>query len=134
MLHIPHTDVPLHCINEAAIEFHIPAKLILSILNIEQGKIGQTVKNKNGTYDIGPLQINSSWLPQLNRMGITQHDIQYNPCTNVRVGTWILTKEIAAQNNLLVGIGNYHSHTYQLNKNYYTQIKVNFTKITFLTL
>ncbi|MEO8402599.1 MAG: lytic transglycosylase domain-containing protein [Gammaproteobacteria bacterium] len=133
MLVIPYADVPLHCINEAAIEFNIPAKLIISILNIERGKIGQTVKNKNGTYDIGPMQINSSWLSPLSRRGITQKDIQYNPCINVKVGSWILSKEIAAQNNLLTGIGNYHSHTHQFNERYYSQVKINFTKITLLT-
>lgn len=125
-------SIPLQCINEAAIEFHVPAKLIISVLEIEQGKIGKISKNSNGTYDIGPLQINSIWLPTLKNYGISQEDIQFDACTNIKVGAWILSKAIANQNDLLKGIGDYHSHTYQFNKNYYNTVRVNFTKINLL--
>src|SRR5436190_3515337 len=94
------SDVPLHCINEAAIEYHIPAKLIISILNIERGKVGMICKNQNGTYDIGPSQINSSWLPELAKYSIKQSDIQYDACLNIKVGAWILSKKISNRNNL----------------------------------
>jgi soluble lytic murein transglycosylase-like protein len=130
MFMLPIIDVPLHCINEAAIEYHLPAKLIISVLEVEQGKVGQTTKNTNGTYDIGPMQINSTWLSELNTYGITQHDIQYDACKNVRVGAWILSKKIAARNDILVGIGDYNSHTPKYNKAYSLQIKIKFTQIS----
>jgi len=92
-------------------------------------KVGQVVKNKNKTYDIGPMQINSSWLPTLARYGITQHDLQYDACKNIEVGTWILSKMIANGKDLLSGIGNYHSHTANFNKHYGSMVKVNYAKI-----
>ncbi len=46
------TDIPLHCIQEAAIQYNVPAKLIITVLNIERGKTGMLVKNKNNTYDM----------------------------------------------------------------------------------
>jgi hypothetical protein len=47
MFVIPHADVPLRCINEAAIEQHIPARLIISLLSVERGKNGKVEINKN---------------------------------------------------------------------------------------
>ena len=129
MIALPPSDVPLQCINQAAIEFNIPAKLIISVLEIERGKVGQIVQNKNKTYDIGPMQINSSWLPTLARYGITQHDLQYNVCKNIEVGGWILSKMIANGKDLLSGIGNYHSHTASINKHYGSMVKINYARI-----
>jgi hypothetical protein len=65
------SDVPLNCINAAAIQYHIPAKLIISILNVERGETGLAQRNKNGSYDLGPMQINTSWWPKLYDYGIT---------------------------------------------------------------
>lgn len=126
------SDVPLHCINEAAIEYHVPAKLIISILNIEQGRSGQTVKNKNKSYDIGPMQINSLWLPQLTQYGITQTMLENDPCINVKVGTWILSKAIASEKDLLAGVGNYHSHTPLKNAAYSQKTRTKLTKLNFI--
>jgi hypothetical protein len=117
VLAIPFTDIS-QCINEVALTYHIPAKLIISILEVEQGRVGQVVKNTNGTYDIGPMQINSIWLPELEKYHITQQDIQFNACANIRVGAWILSRNIANRDDVLVGIGDYHSHTKELNKTY----------------
>jgi soluble lytic murein transglycosylase-like protein len=134
MFSITHADVPLHCINEAAIEYHVPAKLIISLLNVERGKNGAVEKNKNGTYDIGSMQINSSWLYDLKKHGITREDVQFNPCINVKVGAWILGKYIAGENDLMSGIGDYHSHTKRYNQDYSEKVKISFTKLhIFLT-
>lgn len=132
MFTLPVFDVPLDCINQAAIEYHVPAKLIISILETEGGKVGKTEKNKNGSYDIGPMQINSSWLKSLSTYGITKNQLLYNACINVKVGTWILAKNIAAENNLLIGVGDYNSHTARFNQVYYHQVQKNYTKLTIL--
>jgi hypothetical protein len=129
MLPLYVSDVPLSCINTVATEYHIPAALIISVLNVERGKIGMISKNKNNSYDIGPMQINSLWLDDLKRYGISQHDLQYDPCINVRVGAWILSKAIASGSDLLTGVGDYHSHTPTNNASYNQRVRINFTKI-----
>jgi hypothetical protein len=126
------SDVNLHCLNEAAEIFHVPAKLLISILNTEQGKVGITVKNHNGTYDIGPMQINSSWVPTLKKYGISEYQLKYDSCINIKVGAWIAAKAIASENNLLIGIGDYNSHTQRYNQNYSHKVRVNFTKLHLL--
>ena len=104
-------DVPLDCINQAAIAYQIPATMIISVLKTESGKKGEASPNKNGTCDYGPMQINSCHLEKLLKYGITRHDLQYDPCINVAAGTWLLAQSIASGKDIWHGTGNYHSHT-----------------------
>lgn len=115
-------DVPLTCINDAAIYYHVPATLILSVIKTENGRNGIAVKNKNGTYDLGVMQINTSWLPRLKKQGFTPEKIKSDPCTNVYVGTWILAQGIANGNGWK-GVGNYHSYTPKFNERYQLKVK-----------
>lgn len=111
-------DVPIECINQAAITYHVPASIIVSVLRIEGGKNGIASRNKDGTFDYGSMQINSRWLKTLAPYGYTKNDLQYNPCVNVAVGAWILGLSIADGKNLWNGVGNYHSHTTKFNQKY----------------
>ena len=126
----PHLTVPLDCINKEAHEYHISEKLLISVLAVEQGKVGLARKNKNGTYDLGPMQINTSWWPELYHYNITPKEVLYNPCTNIKVGAWILAKEISDGDNLLKSIGNYNSHTNYYNKLYLQKIRIKYTLLT----
>lgn len=119
-------DVPIECINQAAVAYHVPAKLIVSVLLTEDGKVGMAKLNKNGTYDYGPMQINTIWLNRLRRFGYTQDDIQFNPCVNVYVGTWILGQRIADTGNLPYGIGSYNSYSLPQNYHYRSKVAENF--------
>lgn len=118
-------DVPIECINQAAVEYHVPATLIISVLKTENGKAGSATPNKNGTYDYGPMQINSSWVTKIAAYGYSAKSLQYNPCINVSVGTWILANEIASNQDLWQGVADYHSHTLFYNQPY--QAKVEYT-------
>lgn len=122
-------DIPLECINHAALLYHVPATVIISVLETEGGKIGSASRNKNKTYDYGPMQINSSWLGTLSKYGYTQKDIQYDPCINVKVGTWILAQGITEGKDVLNGIGNYNSHTKELNNKYSSIVYKYYKKI-----
>ena len=114
--------VPIECINQAAITYHVPAALIISVLGVENGKVGMASANKNGTFDYGPMQINTIWLDKIKPYGYTREMIQYNPCSNVMVGTWILSVNIATSKNLWQGIGGYHSYTPHLNRSYSNKV------------
>ena len=114
--------VPVECINQAAIAYHVPATLILSVLAVEGGAVGLASANKNGTVDYGPMQINSIWLSKIRLYGYTQHQVQYDPCVNVKVGAWILSQNIANAATTWRGVGSYHSHTAILNQQYQTKV------------
>lgn len=121
-------DVPLDCINEAAVAFHVPAVVILSIMAVEGGKNGMITKNKNGSEDLGVMQINSSWLKSLKPYHISKEDLQNNPCQNVRVGTWILAHHMADKSGWQ-GIADYHSKTKKYNLAYQQKLQTHFYRI-----
>jgi hypothetical protein len=104
-------DVPIECINQAAVAHHVPAALLVSVLKVEGGRAGMAKKNTNGSYDYGPMQINSIWLEKLGTYGYSREHIQYDPCVNMWVGAWILSQRIAASDNLWRGVASYHSYT-----------------------
>lgn len=83
------------CFEEAAARYGVPAPLLKAISRVESaGRPNAVHKNRNGTLDIGHMQINTGWLPVLKRYGITQQQL-FDPCTNTYVGAWILAQNIA---------------------------------------
>lgn len=79
------------CYEEAAQRYGVPETLLRAIAQTESGENDRALnRNKNGTLDIGRMQINSGWLRQLSRYGITERRL-VEPCTNVMVGAWILS-------------------------------------------
>lgn len=116
-------DVPIECINQAATVYQVPAAMIISILKTEGGRNGDASKNKDGSIDYGPMQINSRHLEKLTKYGITKRDLQYNPCVNVAVGAWILAKSIADGKDIWHGVGIYHSRTRSFNEKYRNKVK-----------
>ncbi len=110
--------VPIECINQAAVTYYVPAKVIISVIATEGGDVGVARQNKNGTYDYGPMQVNSSWLPTIKKYGYTDKLLQYDPCVNVMAGTWILSTKITQARDYWSGVANYHSVTPLLNSRY----------------
>lgn len=103
--------------------YNVPATLIIAVLATENGHNGTAKVNTNGTIDYGPMQINSIWLPELKKYGYSCEDIQYNPCLNVKVGSWILSRAIANNGILWTGVGDYHSRQPTRNDKYNKKVK-----------
>src|ERR1700678_2727823 len=122
-------SVPVSCINHAAITYHVPVSIILSVMKQEGGKNGQAVRNKNGTADLGVMQINSVWVPVLARYGYSKDKLQYDPCKNVEAATWLINRSMADGKTAWQGIGNYHSKTPAYNKKYRESVYANFQRI-----
>lgn len=113
------------CVAQAATRFRVPPSLILAIMDVEGGKTGQVSQNKNGSFDIGPMQINSIWIEQVNRKGGSLELLLYHRCANIHFGTWLLSRELSAVDLTRItprefwqAIGNYHSRTHHLNTIY----------------
>ena len=117
--------VPLDCINQAALQYHVPAAMIISVMQIENGRNGNAIKNKNDTYDLGVMQINSVWLSTLKKYGITRSSLQHDACLNIAVGAWILAQSIAKSEGWR-GVGNYHSMTPTFNQAYREKVKARY--------
>ena len=114
------------CVQLAADRYGVPVTLIRAILKVEGGKVGQAVRNSNGTEDLGPMQINTIWLPRLADYGITREQLQHDLCINILAGAWILSRQLQEadklegplQRRLWWGIGAYHSRTPKHNVKY----------------
>lgn len=118
--------VPIECINHAAVTYYVPATVIVSVLQTEGGRPGLAKPNKNGTFDYGPMQVNSIWLKRIAPYGYSEQQLRNNPCVNVMVGTWILSHEIVEDQDYWRGIGDYNSHTQQFNQTYQRQVLIHY--------
>lgn len=104
------------CIFLAAQTYGVPPAVLVGILHVEGGKVGQQVRNTNGTYDLGPMQINTIWMPELAKHwqvspATAKRWVRDDGCINVAVGAWILRKKSDDAGSLYTGIAHYHSKT-----------------------
>jgi hypothetical protein len=104
------------CIVAAARRHSLPPAIIVVLLNVEGGTIGHVSQNSNDTVDIGPMQVNEIWLPQLARhwnasINDTFEALRDNFCANVEGGSWILREALdESEGDFWKGVGIYHSH------------------------
>ena len=104
------------CIEAAAAEHRVPAAVLVILLDVEGGSLGRVTHNTNGTVDIGPMQVNQVWLPQLAARWRASPAATYAAlrdafCANVEAGAWILRQGLdEAGGDFWEGVGFYHSH------------------------
>ena len=127
--------VTTNCVVEAARAYQVPIAAVVGILRAEGGKVGTLHRNPDGSVDYGPMQVNSTWLPTLSRVGITPTLLRDDGCLNVAVGAWILRSNIIQNSgSLWAGIGAYHSahaslsHWYQMRVYHELVATPNFTE------
>lgn len=105
------------CLMLAAQNYNVPPAVMLGIMHVEGGRVGQAVgPNTNGTYDLGPMQINTMHLPQLARYwkvntSTAMKMVKDDACINVNVAAWILRQRLNESGNLTLAIAHYHSKT-----------------------
>lgn len=90
---------------------------LMAVMKTEAGRVGMFSRNTDGSYDIGPMQVNSIHLPELSKtFGVPPAAVAqllgYDGCFNVAVGAWLLRKRTnEANGDFWYGIGRYHSKT-----------------------
>jgi len=119
---------PPACVDEVATHYGVDVRIVRAILRVEGGRVGMRSPNTNGTYDLGPMQINTLWLDTLRARGIGEAALTWDYCTNVAVGTWILARELNASRAPIntpeywAAVGRYHSRTPHLNVRYAVKV------------
>lgn len=115
------TDIEV-CFNIASKHYQIPSKLLKAISKTETGLDPLAINvNSNKSYDMGIMQINSTWLPKLNKVGISQTDL-FDGCKNIQIGAWILAQNIKQHGFTNKAIGAYNSPTPELQSVYYKKV------------
>lgn len=105
-------DEMISCCIDAAVEFNVPADILLAIAEIEGGRPGTLSRNKNGTVDIGPMQFNSVYLRDLEKHGVTPEMVNAEGCYPYRLAAWRIRQHLDNDNgDIFKKAANYHSKT-----------------------
>ena len=122
------------CLFLAAQTYSVPPAVLVGIYQVESGQVGQQVgPNNNGSYDLGPMQINTLWIPELAKYwGVSESTakkwVRDDPCTNVGVAAWILRGHIDDTGNLSKAIAHYHSRTPRYGQAYKKKVLVSMSR------
>ncbi|MBK5010198.1 transglycosylase SLT domain-containing protein [Pseudomonas sp. S60] len=120
---LPPLDEPVVCSIMAAVKYELPVNIVLAVAAQEGGKPGQWVRNTNGTYDVGPMQFNTSYLRELSRYGITPQDVEQGGCYAYELAAWRLRGHVRNdRGDLWTRVANYHSRTPTINARYRQQV------------
>ncbi|OUC54806.1 murein transglycosylase [Sphingobium sp. GW456-12-10-14-TSB1] len=91
-------------------------KTLWGLRDQEGGWIGAEVPNSNGSHDLGPLQVNTFWVPKLSTLTGRPPDqvrgwLASDPCFNVQAARWIFLSALSATGAYWKAVGVYHSPT-----------------------
>ena len=82
------------CFAHASKVYFVPEEILIAIASVESNYNKNSINyNKNGSYDIGVMQINSGWFIELKKYNISRNML-FNPCQNIMIGAWILEQNI----------------------------------------
>ncbi|HIC7213572.1 lytic transglycosylase domain-containing protein [Burkholderia stabilis] len=99
-----------NCFTQAGERHGIDPLLLVAIAKIESALNPRAINyNRNGTYDIGLMQINSTHLPRLIKTGVTHKRLINEPCTSIDTGASILAGFIERHGYTWNAVGAYNA-------------------------
>ena len=105
------------CWSDAERLYGVSSHLLYAVARAESdlqpSAVNRAHRARTGTYDIGLMQINSSHLPKLASLGISESDL-LDPCTNIKVGAWLLAASFARRGVSWDAVGAYNAACTQL--------------------
>lgn len=111
------------CVAKASATFKIDPMPLYLLLDVEGGEVGKNSKlNRNGTYDIGKAQINSSHLRKLAARGISEDVLRNNLCVNILVQGWLFKDGLDRSKSVAKALALYHSPDPALQRVYLEKI------------
>ncbi|MBO9582068.1 MAG: lytic transglycosylase domain-containing protein [Sphingobium sp.] len=104
------------CIRRSASGRSWLEKTLWGLRDQEAGWIGAQIRNRNGTHDLGPLQVNSWWVTRIAaKIGreptVVRYWLTHDACFNVDAARWIFLSALASTGDYWKAIGLYHSPT-----------------------
>lgn len=105
-----------YCIRQAAAGRAWLERTLWGLRDQEAGWIGAEIANTNRTHDLGPLQVNSLWVPKLSALvgrepALVRKWLIHDPCFNVQAAKWIFLSGLRATHDYWKAVGVYHSPT-----------------------
>lgn len=110
------------CWEQAAAAYGVNPYLLYAIARTESGLNPSAVnRNKDGSYDMGLMQINSRWLPTLRKFGIGEQQL-FDPCVSIHVGAWVLAQNMRRMGNSWDAVGAYNARDPTLRMRYAARV------------
>ncbi len=103
--------------------FDLPPAALIGILATEKGRPGEARQNINGSWDMGPFQINTCHVDEIIRLGYAPQEIMMDPRLNAIFAARLLQKHYLRTNNIWLAIGAYHSRTPALQQEYILRVQ-----------
>lgn len=103
----------------AAAQYHQVNPIVLRAIAIVESDENPRAfrRNKNGSVDVGIMQVNSIHLQTLAKYGIDNQAL-WTPCYNIYIGAWLLRHEMNIAGNTWEAIGRYKSRTPSIRREY----------------
>jgi soluble lytic murein transglycosylase-like protein len=99
------------CFEQAGARYGIAPSLLKAISVVESGSNpAARNRNRDGSEDIGHMQINSRWLGVLASFGIGREQL-FDACINTYVGAWILAQNISRMGYGWEAVGAYNARS-----------------------
>lgn len=104
------------CIHRAASGRPWLAQTLRALRRQERGWIGAEVRNRDGSVDLGPMQVNSWWVPRISQLiGRGEPQVRLwlrdDACFNVDAARWIFLSALHDAKDFWRAVGIYHSPT-----------------------
>lgn len=118
----------LACMATVAAFYHLPPRVLPSIQAVEGGNIGAIHVNADGSQDLGIMQVNTRWLADIAQVArLSESNVRirllYDGCFNIAAAGAIMRAYLReTRGNLMLAIGDYHSHTPTLNLQYQAEV------------
>lgn len=124
----------LQCFVKEADRYSIDPYVLLAVMKTEGGRPGEMALNRNGTIDLGPMSVNTVWLPSLAKHYQTselalRHRLATDGCANVAAAALILSRKISENGGVWEGVANYHSNKPAKQARYLMRVHANLSKI-----
>lgn len=121
--HFSYGKPTLDCVKQESGRYNIPLEVALAVNSVERGKTGQSVRNTNGTDDLGAFQINTIHLDMVQqRFGGSRSDLLEKGCFNAHVAMYLLNNAINEPSkrhlDYYTRVAGYHSWTPKHNTAY----------------
>ena len=118
----------LACMALVASVYHLPPRVLPSIQAVEGGFVGSASHNTDGSDDLGVMQVNTLWLAPLGRVSRlpvaeVRRRLVEDACFNIAAAGAIMRFYLdETHGDLMLAVGDYHSHTPALNLDYQSKV------------
>lgn len=125
----------LACMASVAAFYHLPPRVLPSIQAVEAGFPGLIHMNRDGSQDLGVMQVNTRWVQPLAGQAamtpaVAQQRLLFDPCFNIAAAGAIMRIYLdEAHGDVLRAVGYYHSHTPPLAEAYRSQVIASATRL-----